>query len=288
MTEGAPGGASAGGALPPLKEVIARHEFRAKHALGQHFLLDLNLTARVASVAGDLTGRQVVEVGPGPGGLTRALLATPAAHVTAIEIDPRGVAVAEELAGYFPGRLTVLAADAMKVDVAALVPGPRQIVANLPYNVGTPLLVGWLRQAAAFERMVLMFQEEVAQRIVAAPDTSAYGRLAVLAQWTCDVALALRLPPEAFTPPPKVHSAVVRLIPKAEQPPAPLFAAMERLTQHAFGQRRKMLRAALKPLGGEAFLARAGIEPTRRAETLTVAEFDRLARLLLAEQPPGA
>jgi 16S rRNA (adenine1518-N6/adenine1519-N6)-dimethyltransferase len=282
---------STGPVLPPLKDVIARHAFRAKHALGQHFLLDLNLTAKIVSVAGDLTGRHVVEVGPGPGGLTRALLATDAAHVTAVEIDPRGVAAAEELATHYPGRLTVIKGDALALDVAALVPAPRQIVANLPYNVGTPLLVGWLRQVAQFERLTLMFQEEVAQRIVAAPDTAAYGRLGVLAQWTCHTALALRLPPEAFTPPPKVHSAVVRFLPRSEQPSLDLFATMERLTQHAFGQRRKMLRASLKPLGGEALLGRAGIEPTRRAETLTVAEFDRLARLLAdhpgCETPPA-
>ncbi len=269
--------------LPPLKEVIARHHFRAKHALGQHFLLDLNLTAKIASVAGDLAGRHVIEIGPGPGGLTRALLETQAASVTAIEIDPRGVAAAEELATAYPGRLTVIGADALGLDVAALVPAPRQIVANLPYNVGTPLLIGWLRQIAQFERLTLMFQEEVAQRIVAAPDSEAYGRLAVLAQWTCHTALALRIPPEAFTPPPKVHSAVVRFRPKAEQPGAALFIAMERVTQAAFGQRRKMLRAALKPLGGETLLRRAGIDPTRRAETLTIVEFDGLARLHAGE-----
>ena len=266
--------------LPPLKDVIARHHFRAKHALGQHFLLDLNLTAKIASVAGDLTGRHVIEIGPGPGGLTRALLATEAAHVTVIEIDPRGVAAAEDLVVFYPDRLTVISGDALALDVSALTPAPRQIVANLPYNVGTPLLIGWLRQIAEFERLTLMFQEEVAQRIVAAPDTEAYGRLTVLAQWTCETALAVRLPPEAFTPPPKVHSAVVRFLPKAAQPQPALFAVMERLTQHAFGQRRKMLRASLKPLGGETLLRRAGIDPTRRAETLTITEFDRLARLL--------
>jgi len=267
---------------PPLREVIARHAFRAKHALGQHFLLDLNLTAKIASVAGDLTGRQVIEVGPGPGGLTRALLATDAAHVTAIEIDPRGVAAAEDLAAFYPGRLTVISGDALALDVSQLVPAPRQIVANLPYNVGTPLLIGWLRQINQFERLTLMFQEEVAQRIVAAPDTTAYGRLAVLAQWTCVTALALRLPPEAFTPPPKVSSAVVRFLPREDQPSAALFAIMERLTHQAFGQRRKMLRASLTPLGGEALLRRAGIDPTRRAETLTIEEFDRLSRMIEA------
>jgi 16S rRNA (adenine1518-N6/adenine1519-N6)-dimethyltransferase len=271
------------GALPPLKTVLARHNFRAKHSLGQHFLLDLNLTAKIATVAGDLTGRHVIEVGSGPGGLTRALLETAATDVTAIEIDPRGVAAAEELAAHYPGRLRVIAADALKIDVAELVPAPRQIVANLPYNVGTPLLIGWLRQIAQFERLTLMFQEEVAQRIVAEPDTSAYGRLSVLVQWTCRASLAIRVPPEAFTPPPKVHSAVLRLIPHAEQPAPALFSTMEKVTHHAFGQRRKMLRAALKPLGGEALLRRAGLDPTRRAETLTVAEFDGLARLVFAE-----
>jgi 16S rRNA (adenine1518-N6/adenine1519-N6)-dimethyltransferase len=173
----------------------------------------------------------------------------------------------------------VIGADALDLDVAGLVPAPRQIVANLPYNVGTPLLIRWLRQIGQFERLTLMFQEEVAQRIVAAPDSEAYGRLAVLAQWTCQTALALRIPPEAFTPPPKVYSAVVRFLPKIEQPEPALFAAMERVTQAAFGQRRKMLRAALRPLGGEALLRRAEIDPTRRAETLSITEFDGLARL---------
>lgn len=280
MTESKPSAAPATDTLPPLKDVIARHNFRAKHALGQHFLLDLNLTARIASMAGDLTGRHVIEVGPGPGGLTRALLATPATSVTAIEIDQRGVAVAHELAEFYPGRLHVVSGDAMKLRAADLTPEPRQIIANLPYNVGTPLLVGWLRDIRAYEQLTLMFQEEVAQRIAAAPDTEAYGRLSVLAQWTCRTVLAMRLPPEAFTPPPKVWSAVVRMTPHAEQPSPTLFAAMEKVTQHAFGQRRKMLRASLKPLGGEALLRRAGIEPTRRAETLSVMEFDRLARLV--------
>lgn len=281
------GGAPSAPALPALKDVIARHAFRAKHSLGQHFLLDPSLIAKVAAVAGDLTGRHVIEVGPGPGGLTRALLAGPAASVTAIEIDPRGVAVAEELAHFYPGRLHVVAGDAMKLHAAALAPAPRQIVANLPYNVGTPLLIGWLREIAAYEQLTLMFQEEVAQRIVAPPDTEAYGRLSVLAQWTCVCVLAMRIPPEAFTPPPKVFSAVVRLRPRPEQPSPALLAAMERLTQHAFGQRRKMLRAALKPLGGETLLRRADIEPTRRAETLSIAEFDRLARMLAEAAAPS-
>lgn len=265
---------------PPLREVVERHGLAARKALGQHFLLDLNVTEKIVRLAGELSGRHVVEVGPGPGGLTRALLASAAADVTAVEVDPRAVAAMEELAGDAGGRLRVMAADAVGLDLAALVPAPRRIIANLPYNVATPLLVGWLRRAADFEGMTLMFQLEVAERIAAAPGTPAYGRLAVLAGWVCEVALLMRLPPAAFVPPPKVWSAVVGFTPCVAQPEPDLFAAMERLTAAAFGQRRKMLRGALKPLGGEALLARAGIDPERRAETLAVAEFDRLARLL--------
>ena len=245
--------------------------------------MDEALCRRVAALAGDLSGRHVLEVGPGPGGLTRALLDGPAAHVAAVELDRRAVAALAELAEAHPGRLTVVEADALEVDAAALLPAPRKIVANLPYNVATPLLVNWLRAAAAFEGMALMFQQEVAERICAAPDTDAYGRLSVLAQWRCRCDFLLRLPPGAFSPPPKVWSAVVGFGPRAEDPGPALFAAMERLTAAAFGQRRKMLRGSLKALGGaEALLASAGIEGTRRAETLTVAEFDRMARALLA------
>ena len=222
----------------------------------------------------------VVEVGPGPGSLTAALLATPAASVTAIEIDPRAGAALGPLADRHADRFRLILADAREIAIPALVPSPRHIVANLPYNVATPLLVGWLGEAAAFAGLTLMFQEEVAERIAAAPASPAYGRLAVLAQWTCRVRIALRLPPEAFTPRPKVSSAVVSLTPHAEQPPAALFSAMQRLTAAAFGQRRKMLRAALRPLGGAALLAAAGIAAERRAETLSIAEFDRLARLI--------
>jgi 16S rRNA (adenine1518-N6/adenine1519-N6)-dimethyltransferase len=236
----------------PLREVIVAHGLGAKHSLGQHFLLDTNLTARIVRAAGDLAGRNVIEVGPGPGGLTRALLESDAARIVAIELDRRAIGAIDELAAVSDGRLTVMQADALRVDLPDLVPPPRQIIANLPYNVASPLLVRWLRQASAFERMTLMFQREVAERIVAAPGTDAYGRLSVLAGWT----------------------------PHPEQPEPALFAAMERLTAAAFGQRRKMLRGALKPLGGEALLTRAGIVGDRRAETLSVAEFDRLARLL--------
>lgn len=265
--------------LPPLRNVIARHGLDARHALGQHFLLDTNLTARIAREAGVLTGRHVIEVGPGPGGLTRALLETDLASLTAIEIDRRAVAAITELA-VTDTRLRLIEGDAMRLDVTAFTPSPRQIVANLPYNAASPLLVSWLRQAAAFERMTLMFQLEVAQRICAEPGSAAFGRLGVLAQWRCQVGVALRLPPQAFVPAPKVWSAVVTLIPRADAPSPSLFAAMERLTAAAFGQRRKMLRGSLKPLGGEALLARAGIAPDRRAETLSITEFDRLARLL--------
>lgn len=266
--------------LPPLREVIARHGLAARKSLGQHFLFDANLTDRIARLAGELAGRGVVEVGPGPGGLTRALLAAGAARVAAVEIDRRAIAALAELQAAFPERLAVVEADALRCDLTGLAAAPRQIVANLPYNVATPLLVGWLRQAAAWERLTLMFQLEVAERICAAPGARAYGRLAVLAQWVCDTDLLLRIPPAAFTPPPKVFSAVVGLVPHPEQPDPALFAAMERLTAAAFGQRRKMLRGALRPLGGEALLDHAGIAADRRAETLTVAEFDRLARLL--------
>jgi 16S rRNA (adenine1518-N6/adenine1519-N6)-dimethyltransferase len=231
-------------------------------------------------MAGDLEGRNVVEVGPGPGGLTRALLDGHARRVVAVEIDRRAVAAMRELQAVHPERLQVVEADAMRCDLSALCEGPRQIIANLPYNVGTPLLVGWLRQAARWERMTLMFQMEVAERICAAADTEEYGRLSVLAQWCCTAAILMRIPPGAFSPPPKVFSAVIGLVPRPEQPPAALFAAMERLTAAAFGQRRKMLRGALKPLGGDALLSRAGIDSSRRAETLTVAEYDALAHLL--------
>ena len=264
----------------PLRTVIARHKLSPRRALGQHFLLDPALCARIATLAGDLSGRHVLEIGPGPGGLTRALLASDAASVTAIEIDPRAVAAIEELAAGANGRLRVIAGDALGLDLAALVPAPRRIVANLPYNVATPLLIAWLRRATDFESMVLMFQQEVAERLAAASGEAAYGRLSVLAQWTCAVRLLLHLPPGAFRPPPKVHSAVVGLIPHAAQPEPALFATMERLTAAAFGQRRKMLRGALRPLGGEALLARAAVAPERRAETLSVAEFERLACLL--------
>lgn len=266
--------------LAPLRAVIARHGLDARRSLGQHFLLDPNLVGRIVRQAGELAGRNVVEVGPGPGGLTRALLDSAAERVVAVEVDRRAAGAIAELAAACPGRLDLVEGDALALDLADLVPAPRQIIANLPYNIASPLLVGWLKQASSWERLTLMFQQEVAERICAPPGSGAYGRLSVLAQWLCRAELRLRIPPAAFVPPPKVWSAVVVLTPHASQPPPALFAAMERLTAAAFGQRRKMLRGALKPLGGEALLTRAGIAADRRAETLAVAEFDCLARLL--------
>jgi 16S rRNA (adenine1518-N6/adenine1519-N6)-dimethyltransferase len=265
--------------LPPLREVIAEFRLDARRKLGQHFLLDENLTAKIARQAGDLTGRHVIEVGPGPGGLTRALLETQAAQVVAVEVDPRAAEAMRALAQVRP-RLRLVEADALATDLTQFVPAPRQIVANLPYNVATPLLVGWLRQATLWERMTLMFQWEVAERMTAAVDSEAYGRLSVLVQWICETSLLMRIPPGAFTPPPKVFSAMVGLIPRPDQPSPALFSAMERVTAAAFGQRRKMLRGSLRALGGEALLERAFIAGERRAETLSVDEFVRLADIV--------
>lgn len=269
--------------LPPLREVIQRHGLAAKKALGQNFILDLNLTGKIARAAGDLSGVTVVEVGPGPGGLTRALLSSGARKVVAVERDERCLEALAEIAAHYPGRLEVFAGDALRTDFAALTGGEKAcIVANLPYNIGTELLVRWLTVAdwpPFYRSMTLMFQKEVAERIVAAPDSSAYGRLAVLAGWRTEARIAFDVPPQAFWPPPKVTSSVVHLVPR----PAPLQADVRLLgqvTEAAFGQRRKMLRQSLKSLGGETLLASAGIDPTRRAETLSVEEFVALARLL--------
>jgi 16S rRNA (adenine1518-N6/adenine1519-N6)-dimethyltransferase len=265
--------------LAPLREVIARYGLAARHSLGQHFLLDANLTDRIVREAGDLTGRHVIEVGPGPGGLTRSLLGSAAEDVVAVELDRRAVAAIADLAATASGRLRVIEADALSVDLTSLAPPPRHVVANLPYNVASPLLVRWLRQAASFERLTLMFQQEVAERICAEPGTAAYGRLSVLTQWCCEARIVMRIPPTAFTPPPKVWSAVVSLTPLSGQPDPSLFGRMEALTAAAFGQRRKMLRGSLRGMGGETLLQAAGIAPDRRAETLTITEFDRLVRL---------
>ena len=269
--------------LPPLREVIATHGLAAKKQLGQNFLLDLNLTARIARLAGDLTGCDVLEVGPGPGGLTRGLLAEGARHVLAIEKDARCLPALAGIAAAYPGRLEVLNADALEVDVAGRLAPPIRVVANLPYNVGTELLVGWLSHWPPFwASLTLMFQKEVAERIVARPGSKAYGRLAILAQWRTLPRIVLTLPPEAFTPPPKVHSAVVHLVPRA----APLAPADERVLGRvvaaAFNQRRKMLRASLRGLAPdiEDRILAAGVKPTQRAEELSVEEFCALARAL--------
>jgi 16S rRNA (adenine1518-N6/adenine1519-N6)-dimethyltransferase len=269
--------------LPPIREVIARHGLSASKALGQNFLLDEQLLARIAAIPGDLSGQPVLEVGPGPGGLTRALLRA-GAIVTAIEMDRRCLPALAELGEAFPGRLEVIEGDAMKLDHGAIMQRERfHVVSNLPYNVGTALFVRWLGGAdwpPQWASLTLMFQREVAERIVSQPGTSAYGRLAVLAQWRSAAALALKVHRSAFTPPPKVMSAVVQVTPGA----APLGVAardLERLTEAAFGQRRKMLRQSLKGVEGALdALDAIAIDPTRRAETLSVAEFVALAQAL--------
>lgn len=269
--------------LPPLREVIARHGLAASKALGQNFLLDEQLLARIAAIPGDLSGRTVLEVGPGPGGLTRALLRA-GARVTAIERDRRCLPALAELGEAFPGQLRVIEGDALKLDHDALMAGaPYAVLSNLPYNVGTALFVRWLggeQWPPRWTSLTLMFQQEVAQRITAAPDTPAYGRLAVLAQWRSAARLALKVHRSAFTPPPKVMSAVVHVTPAA-MPEGVSARVLERLTEAAFGQRRKMLRQSLKGVPGalEA-LERLGIDPQRRAETLAVKDFVALARVL--------
>ncbi len=272
--------------LPPLRDVIARHEIGARKSLGQNFLLDLNLTARIARAAGPLAGVTIVEVGPGPGGLTRALLAEDAAHVVAIERDQRCIAALEEIAAAYPGRLTIVAADALTVDMATLARRPARIAANLPYNIATPLLVGWLKTEPWppwYESMTLMFQREVAERIVAAPGSKTYGRLGVLTGWRAQAEILFDVSPRAFTPQPKVTSSVVRLTPRAE-PLACDPAVLERVTAAGFGQRRKMLRQSLKTLGLDAqrLLAEAGIDETRRAEEIDIAGFVALANAVSA------
>ena len=270
--------------LPPLREVIDRYELRAKKSLGQNFLLDLNLTGKIARAAGDLSSTTVIEVGPGPGGLTRALLAHDAARVIAIERDERCLSALAEVAAHYPGRLDVIAGDAMKTDFPALAEGAQdvRIVANLPYNIGTELLIRWLTVAdwpPFYSSMTLMFQKEVAQRIVAAAGDNAYGRLGVLAGWRTEARIIFDLPPQAFTPPPKVTSAVVHIVPRTQ--PLPVDGRkLARVTEAAFGQRRKMLRQSLKGIGGESLLAATGIDGTRRAETLSVAEFVTLANAI--------
>jgi len=265
--------------LPPLREVIKAHGLDAKKSLGQHFLFDLNLTGRIARAAGDLATGTTIEVGPGPGGLTRALLMAGARRVIGIERDDRAIAIQQEIAASYPGRLEIIAADALQVHVAALGEAPRRVVANLPYNISTVLLLRWLEQADAFESFTLMFQKEVVDRLAAAPGNKDYGRLSVMTQWACEVKPLFTLAREAFTPPPKVASTVVKLIPRQDVLAPARRATLERVTAAAFGQRRKMLRQSLKSLGSaEKLLEIAGLEPTRRAEEIPVAGFCALAR----------
>ena len=280
--------------LPPLREVVAAHGLAAKKSLGQNFIFDLNLTGRIARAAGPLAGVRVVEVGPGPGGLTRALLAE-GAEVVAIERDARCLAALAEIAARYPGRLTVLAEDALGIDFAGLgAPGrPTRICANLPYNIATPLLVGWLASELWppwFDRLTLMFQREVAERIVASPrERAAYGRLGVLANWRCETRILFDVPRQSFIPAPSVTSSIVELVPRAAPMPCEA-AALSAITQAAFGQRRKMLRQSLRTLGADplALLKEAGIEPTRRAEEIEVGGFVALARAYAASRrrPP--
>ncbi|MBV0890564.1 16S rRNA (adenine(1518)-N(6)/adenine(1519)-N(6))-dimethyltransferase RsmA [Paracoccus sp. Z118] len=278
--------------LPPLREVIARHDLRAKKQLGQNFLLDLNLTARIARAAGDLTQCDVLEIGPGPGGLTRGLLAEGARHVLAIEKDARAIPALEEIAAAYPGRLTIIHGDALQVDPLAHLTSPIRVAANLPYNIGTELLIRWLTPPdwpPFWQSLTLMFQKEVAQRIVAKPGGKAYGRLALLAQWRCEVQIVLTLPPQAFVPAPKVESAVVQLTAL----PEPRFPAdakiLSELTASAFNQRRKMLRASLRGVHPEieSLLTQSGIPPTARAEEIGLEAFCTLARNLEAARRQG-
>lgn len=271
--------------LPPLRDVIRRHDLRAKKSLGQNFLLDLNLTARIARAAAPLDDATIIEIGPGPGGLTRALLAEGAKRVIAIERDERAIAALHEIEAHYPGRLTVISGDALDFDPRShLDRGPVRIVANLPYNIATPLLIGWLTADPLwYDQMVLMFQREVAERLVAAPGSKTYGRLSVLTGWRTQAKILFDVAPSAFVPAPKVTSSVVRLTPRAKPEPCDA-SVLQRVTEAAFGQRRKMLRQSLKPLGGDpsVLLEAAGIEPTERAEQIPVDGFVRLARAVSA------
>jgi 16S rRNA (adenine1518-N6/adenine1519-N6)-dimethyltransferase len=288
----AAGAAEAPDGLPPLREVIRRHGLAARKSLGQNFLLDLNLAARIARAAGPLAGVTVFEVGPGPGGLTRALLKLGAARVLAVERDARAIAALDEIAAHYPGRLDIVSADALAFAPRPQLPqGPVRIVANLPYNIATALLVSWLSiepWPPWYECAILMFQREVAERIVAEPHSKSYGRLSVLAQWRCEARILFDVNASAFVPPPKVKSSLVRLVPR----PAPLpcdLKLLERVTQAAFGQRRKMLRQSLRSLGADvpALLAAAQLDATARAENLSVADFVALARALAVAHQNG-
>lgn len=268
-------------ALPPLREIIAAHGLSAKKALGQNFLCDLNITDKIARAAGDLSSGTTFEIGPGPGGLTRSLLRSGAERVIAVEFDPRAIAALDSLKNAAQNRLDIVNADALTLDLVPLAAQtPRRIVANLPYNIATPLLIGWLRQMRtdpnAFESLTLMFQREVADRLVAQPKTKAYGRLSILAQWLCRIERKFDIPPSLFVPPPKVTSSVVHFLPRPLPPDAPVFATVEKITAAAFGQRRKMLRSSLK--GFEQVMQQSGITPSARAEDLAIEDFIRMAQ----------
>lgn len=268
--------------LPPLRELVNQHGLQANKAFGQNYLFDLNLTARIARLAGDISGHTVFEVGPGPGGLTRMLLAeTNADRVIAIEKDPRFIEALQPLVDLSQGRLTLTEGDALRTDLVALSPAPRVVIANLPYNVGTELLISWLHTPNEFSQFILMFQKEVAERIVAKPKTKAYGRLAVLAQNLCEAKIALNVPASAFTPPPKVTSSVIHLKPKPDAHKVPI-TTLEKLTAAAFGQRRKMLRQSMKPWLH--ILEQANIDNSLRPEDLSVQDFLRLAQMVEAEK----
>lgn len=270
--------------LPPLRDVIGGLELRAKKSLGQNFLLDLNVTRKIARLANVRPDVPFVEIGPGPGGLTRGLLMEGADQLLVIERDQRVAPILEQISAHYPGRLTVVLDDALKFDWGALAPQPYEIISNLPYNIGTVLLTNWLSMnwPPVFGALTLMFQEEVAERIVAAPGSKAYGRLSVLANWRCHCEIVYRLPRDAFTPPPKISSAVVSVIPKQSLEYEPQAETMARVTAAAFGQRRKMLRASLKALGGDVLsvLKEAQIDPTLRAEALDWRDFCRIALVL--------
>ena len=281
MSDGPEAGGAAADGLPPLREVIARHGLSARKQLGQNFLLDLNLTGRIARTAGPLAGVTVIEVGPGPGGLTRALLAEGARKVVAIERDARVMPILAEIAAAYPRRLEVIEADALEIDYRALADGPTRIVANLPYNIATPLLTGWLTLEpwpSFFDSLTLMFQREVAERIVAPPGAEAFGRLGVLAGWRTEARIAFNVDRRAFTPPPKVTSSVVHLKPRPVDPSIPV-GLVEAVTKAAFGQRRKMVRQSVKSLGVpvEPLLAAAGLRGDERAETLPIEAFLSMA-----------
>ena len=278
-------GADGVAGMPPLRETIATHGLDARKRLGQHFLLDLNLTRRIARAAAPLTEGTTIEVGPGPGGLTRALLLEGATRVVAVEVDPRAIGALHELQAVAELRLTVIEGDALQIAPASLGPPPRRIVANLPYNVSTALLVRWLHAADDIADMVLMFQKEVVDRLVAVPRTKEYGRLSVLAQHVCEVRRLFDVSPSAFVPPPKVTSSVARLTPRPAAARLADLGPLERLTAAAFGQRRKMLRGSLASLFADptAVLGEFGLSPRARAEELSVADFVRLSQALRSD-----